>query len=411
MQIFQVGEIAAYLRELLEGDPVLRDVWITGEVSSVTRSARGHYYFSLKDDDSQLRAVMFRGAAERSGADPKPGDSVVAHGRLDFYPPNGSCQFNVDLLYPAGVGAAQLRFEALRLKLETEGLFAADRKRPLPPLPRRIGLVTSEQGAVVHDVITVLSRRYPLAELILSHSSVQGEQAPTELVTALERLTTWRSAAGLPVDVVIIARGGGAPEELAAFDDERVARAVFAAPWPTISAVGHETDYTICDLVADVRAPTPSAAAELVAPHIATLAAAVRDLAASAERSANLQVGKAQAERTALVGRLRAATPLPRIQEHRRLGALAVQRAQQLVLDQTRFAGHELSERSLQLGALSPLATLARGYGIVTRFTQPSTPGQPVTSVSQVEVGDDLDIQVIDGAIAAVSTTVRSVSR
>jgi len=402
MRVYSVGDIGEYLRELFDGDDVLSDVWITGEITNLTRSSSGHLYFSLKDDDGQLRSVMWRSSVLRCGASPQPGDAVVAHGRVDFYPPQGSCQLVVDLLYPAGVGDGQLRFEALRLKLEQEGLFAEERKRPLPPFPRRVGLVTSETGAVFHDVVTVLGRRFPLCQLVFCHSAVQGDRAPRELVLALQRLANWRDADGSVVDLVIVARGGGSPEELACFNDERLARAIFAAPWPVVSAVGHETDFTICDFVADHRAPTPSAAAELVSPDLAVLRL---DLAELVERgrgcieqlldSVDVDLGRSR-------DRLIAASPLARIARDRQATEDQVVRAQ-LALDVRLRSLHEqLDGRKLQLAALSPRATLERGYSVVM------TPrGAVARSVADIAPGDSLTIEVADGAVDATADQVR----
>jgi exodeoxyribonuclease VII large subunit len=294
MRVYAVGEVGAYLQDLFGSDEVLADVWITGEITNFSRAASGHLYFSLKDDDGQLRSVMWRSYANRVAMSPRAGDAVIAHGRLDFYPPQGSTQLVVDLLYPAGIGEGQLRFEALRLKLEEEGLFAEERKRPLPVFPRRIGLVTSETGAVYHDVVTVLSRRFPIGQLVFCHASVQGDRAPGEIVTAIRRLAAWRDSDGSTLDVVIVGRGGGSPEELACFNDERVARAVFAAPWPVVSAVGHETDFSICDFVADHRAPTPSAAAEMVSPDLQALKLDLAELVERARGSVEQVLGSTQ---------------------------------------------------------------------------------------------------------------------
>ena len=334
---------------------------------------------------------------------PKAGDAVVAHGRLEFYPPQGTTQIVVDLLYPAGVGDAQLRFEALRLKLEEEGLFAEERKRPLPHFPKRIGLVTSETGAVYHDVVTVLTRRFPICQVVFCHSAVQGDRAPIELVAALQRLAAWRDADGSPVDVVIVGRGGGAPEELACFNDERVARAIFAAPWPVVSAVGHETDFTICDFVADHRAPTPSAAAELVSPDLAALRQDLADLLARGRITIEQALDAAQLDLRRTRDRLMAHSPLTRIARDRQAAHDQADRAR-LALDRhLRSLAEQLAGRRLQLAALSPRATLGRGYSIVT-----TTGGEVVRSAGSVAVGDGLAIELPDGTVDATTTGVRT---
>ncbi|MCC6177013.1 MAG: exodeoxyribonuclease VII large subunit [Chloroflexi bacterium] len=401
MQVYSVGEIGAYLHDLIAADEILADVWVAGEITNLSRSAAGHYYFSLKDDVGQLRSVLWRGNALRCGASPQSGEAVVAHGRFDYYEPQGSCQLVVDLLYPAGVGEGYLRFEALRLKLEQEGLFAEERKRSLPAYPRRIGLVTSESGAVYHDVVTVLARRYPICQIVFCHSSVQGDRAPLELVAALQRLAEWRDDDGSSLDVVIVARGGGSPEELACFNDERLARAVFASPWPVISAVGHETDVTICDFVADVRAPTPSAAAEMVAPDVDVLRRAVRDLVVRGRGIVEQQVSDTTFVLQRGRDRLLAHSPLTRIaraQQARLDGTTRVRLAMLRYLETLRA---QVDGRSRQLEALSPHATLGRGYSIVTGVS-----GVVVRSTADVTAGDALVIQVSDGALAAQATNV-----
>ncbi|MDP8924791.1 MAG: exodeoxyribonuclease VII large subunit [Chloroflexota bacterium] len=402
MQIFGVEEVGAYIREMFELDDNLADLWVTGEITNFSRSPSGHYYFCLKDATSQLRAVLFRGNAARCGASPRPGDAVVAHGRIDFYQPQGSLQLVVDLLYPAGVGEAHLRFEALRLKLEQEGLFAEERKRPLPPFPRRIGLVTSEGGAVLHDVVNVLSRRYPLVEVVLSHTSVQGDGAPAEIVLALLRLREWTAADGSGVDAVIVARGGGSPEDLACFNDERVARAIFASPWPVVSAVGHETDVTICDFVADLRAPTPSAAAELVAPDLETLRQAVAELVGRGRGCVAQALGEARTELRHARNRLVARSPLAQIAAQRQATDDYAERLRTATLSELRMLREQIEGRRLQLGALSPRATLARGYSIVSRRGD-----GVVRSIGDVGAQQPLTIQVTDGEIEATATDVR----
>ena len=402
MRIYSVGAVGVYLHELLEADEVLADVWVAGEITSFSRASSGHLYFTLKDDEAQLRSVMWRSYANRIAATPKAGDAVVAHGRLDFYPPQGTVQIVVDLLYPAGVGEGQLRFEALRLKLEEEGLFAEERKRALPLFPKRIGLVTSETGAVYHDVVTVLSRRFPICRVVFCHSAVQGERAPIELVQALQRLADWRDADGSPVDVVIVGRGGGAPEELACFNDERLARAIFAAPWPIISAVGHETDFTICDFVADHRAPTPSAAAEMVSPDLAALRLDLADLLERGRITIEQALDTAELDLKRTRDRLMAHSPLTRIARDRQATLDQAERARLALERHLRSLAEQLAGRRLQLAALSPRATLSRGYSIVS-----TEGGEVVRSADGVSVGAGLAIELADGTIDATTTGVR----
>jgi exodeoxyribonuclease VII large subunit len=402
MRVYAVGEVGAYLQELLGADEVLADVWITGEITNFTRASSGHLYFSLKDDEGQLRSVMWRSYANRVAMTPRAGDAVIAHGRLDFYPPQGSTQLVVDLLYPAGVGEGQLRFEALRLKLEEEGLFAEERKRPLPVFPRRIGLVTSETGAVYHDVVTVLSRRFPLAQIVFCHASVQGDRAPAEIVRAIQRLAAWRDSDGGTLDVAIVGRGGGSPEELACFNDERVARAVFAAPWPVVSAVGHETDFSICDFVADHRAPTPSAAAEMVSPDLEAMRLDLAELVERGKLTIEQAVDAAALDVRRARDRLMAHSPLTRIARDRQATLDQSARGRLALLGRLRSLEEQLAGRRLQLAALSPAATLGRGYSILMTDS-----GEVVRSAASVSAGDGLTIALPDGTVDATATGVR----
>ena len=254
-----VSQVTSYIKELLEGDPLLSDIFVQGEVSNLRVSSAGHSYFTLKDCSSLLNCVMFRG---QSGSDLlNNGTEVSTHGRLSFYEPRGSMDYMVDLAMPEGTGKLSLELEQLKIRLEAAGLFEKSRKRTLPTFPKVIGVVTSPSGSVFHDIQNVISRRYPLAKLLLSPSQVQGDAAASNIVSALELLNVNGEA-----DVIIIARGGGSLEELWPFNEELVANAIFGSRIPVISGVGHETDITISDLVADLRAPTPSAAAELAVP-------------------------------------------------------------------------------------------------------------------------------------------------
>ncbi|MBI3263779.1 MAG: exodeoxyribonuclease VII large subunit, partial [Acidobacteria bacterium] len=256
-RIYTVSELAAGLRELLE--TTYPEIWVEGEISNCRIWHTGHLYFTLKDEGAQLKAVMFRTPLRLLRFKPDDGLRVVARGRLTVYEPKGEYQVVCEHMEPHGLGALQLAFEQLKKRLQVEGLFEAARKRTLPVLPRKIGIVTSLEGAAIRDIIHVLARRYPNAHLVIRPSRVQGEDAAADIATAL------RAIAKIPgVDVIIVGRGGGSIEDLWAFNEERVARAIARSPVPVVSAVGHETDVTIADFVADVRAPTPSAAAEIV---------------------------------------------------------------------------------------------------------------------------------------------------
>lgn len=272
LRILAVSDVSRAIREAVRGDERLRDVWVEGEVSRVTISSAGHAYFALKDERSQLQCVWFRDERLRSAFEPQAGLRIVVHGRIDLFEPQGALQLYVESIQPAGFGDLALRFEALKARLAAEGLFDAARKRPLPSRPATIGVVTSPSGVVWRDISHVLARRWPLARVVLVACRVQGDGAPASIVTALRRLERYIEecrAAGRPEDapaVTILARGGGSLEDLWAFNDEAVVRAVVAHTVPLVCGVGHEVDVTLADFAADVRAPTPSAAAEIVVP-------------------------------------------------------------------------------------------------------------------------------------------------
>ncbi len=282
LRILAVGDVARIVRGAVAADERLRDLWVEGEVGRVTISTAGHAYFALKDERAQIQCVWFRDDRARSAFQPQVGLRIVAHGRMDLYEPQGSLQLYVESIQPAGQGDLALRFEALKARLAAEGLFDAARKRPLPPRPATIAVVTSPTGVVWRDVCHVLDRRWPLARVVLVACRVQGDGAPASIVTALRRLERYIvqcREAGRPGDapeVTIVARGGGSLEDLWAFNDERVVRAIVAHSIPVVAGIGHEIDVTLADFAADVRAPTPSAAAEVVVPDRVEYAAALR---------------------------------------------------------------------------------------------------------------------------------------
>ena len=388
IQAIRVAALARYIKELVESDLRLSNLWVEGEISNLSRSSRGHIYFTLKDENCALRCVLFQ--RQYRGAPLNNGDAVLAHGNVNFYAERGDLQLVVDFVQPAGVGARQAEFERLRAALEAEGLFDPARKRPLPPFPRRIGVVTSPTGAVFHDICNVLARRWPLATLVLAPTPVQGPEAVVEVAAAIREL----NAVG-GVDVIIVARGGGSMEELWAFNEEPVARAIFGSAVPVVSAIGHETDYTIADFVADVRAPTPSAAAEIVAPDRYELARYIQGRLAAAKISLASRLSALQNAVDRAQHRMRGALPDPGRERERtstllRHAAAAIQRA----LEQRR---ERTSARAAQLGTLNPRATLARGYAVV----QLRDGKQAVTSVSQVRGRDRLDVHVKDGHFPA----------
>ncbi|MBV9356069.1 MAG: exodeoxyribonuclease VII large subunit [Chloroflexi bacterium] len=377
--IFTVEELGLRIGQTLHADPALRDVWLRGEATNVTRSAAGHIYFSIKDASGQLRCVLFRASAQRSALTPANGVALVAHGAVRFYERQGSCELVADVLFPEGIGLARMRFEALRNRLEAEGLFDPTRKRRLPPFPRRIGVITSDRGAAIHDILTVLERRYPLAEVVFLAAPVQGVGASEALALGLRRLAAWSaSPSQAGVDLIILARGGGSAEDLTVFNDERLVRAIFACSEPVISAVGHETDVTLADLAADVRAPTPSAAAELAGPDLEAVRRDIDHLGQRARGAVRARLADADAQ----------------------LGAarrgLAAQLGHHVELARAQLAGSRA-----QLDALSPAATLARGFAVA------EVDGHALRDARGVAPGADLVVRLHRGRVTSTVTAVR----
>jgi len=382
-----VSDITRYLRQLMESDEVLQDVWVEGEVSNLARPVSGHIYFSIKDASASLKCVIWKSNALRIKVPLQNGMAVEAHGYISVYEPAGQYQLYVDTLRPAGEGYLYQEFVRLKARLEEEGLFSPERKRPIPARPQRIGIVTSATGAALQDMLNTLGRRYPLAEVVLAPAAVQGTEAPTELVAALQALNRLEG-----VDVILIGRGGGSLEDLWAFNDERVVRAVAASRVPVIAGVGHETDFTLTDFAADLRAPTPTGAAVQATPDIADLKL---ELLAAQNRLASALEDRLSYERSVLDGlmhRLQGVSPLRSILNDR-------QRLDDLWLRLERGLGHGLSLRRARLtGAeerlrsLNPLAVLERGYAVVRQAN-----GVVVTRVGQVAAGQDLTVRVSDG--------------
>jgi exodeoxyribonuclease VII large subunit len=447
VRILGVSEVTRAVREAVRADARLRDVWVEGEVGRVTISSAGHAYFALKDERNQLQCVWFRDARLRSAFEPQAGLRIVANGRIDLFEPQGALQLYVDSIQPAGLGDLTLRFEALKARLAAEGLFDAGRKRPLPARPGTIAVVTSPTGAVWRDVCHVLARRWPLARVVLVACQVQGDAAPLSIVGAFRRLERYidqARAEGRPDDVpavTILARGGGSLEDLWAFNDERVVRAVVGHTVPVVCGVGHEVDVTLADFAADVRAPTPSAAAEIVVPDRAAVKAALRGasdrLAAAAGRSITGAGRELDVERRALE-QLR---PEARLAAARERAGMLLDRATRTM--RTRLAGArvseewaaarllpvlpsrlstdrgrlELSSRRLPmlaearlarargaldaaaaaLAVLGPQATLDRGYAIVRREAD----GAVVRSPHEAPAGTRLRVRVARGELDA----------
>jgi exodeoxyribonuclease VII large subunit len=414
-----VREVTDHIRDLFDADRLLGDLWISGEVLESTTSRSGHVFFTLAGDGAQMRCVLFRMNALRQRSLPSPGSACLAHGRVEIYAGDGSYQFYVDLVEEAGIGLAALELELLRQQLESEGLFSESRKRRLPANPSVIGVVTSATGAVWHDIQNVIRRRYPFVQLLMAPAAVQGDGAPAALIDALQALVV----DGRP-DVIVIARGGGAASDLASFNDENLVRAVFASPIPVVSAIGHETDWTLIDFVADLRAPTPSAAAELVTPSIELV---IESLAASLllrishfERA--LTSRTMDIERLAdRLDRVGPAASIPAFngfvdRSNSRLIELAHRQVTTAVgrttadRDRLRSIERSLALRRIDklahttdlLQALSPTETMQRGYA----FVEHRESGRPVKSAAGVAEGDRLRTRFLDGAIESLVTSV-----
>ena len=389
-QALSVTQLNEYLKMVIEGDRVLSNVFVRGEISNFKLYSSGHAYFTLKDDAGQLKSVMFRSYFSRLAFMPEDGMRVIAHGRVSVYESSGQYQLYVDDLQPDGAGSLAMRFEQLKRKLAAEGLFDEARKRSIPPMPKRIGVITSPSGAAVHDIINVLGRRFPAAEMILYPSEVQGAQAPAQLISGVE----FFSMTGL-VDVIILGRGGGSAEDLWAFNDEYLARAVASCSVPVISAVGHESDFTICDFVADRRAPTPSAAAEIAVPDMGEI---LRGLA-SMKIGLQTSMQKRITQERRILGQITASRVFTRPEQmldHFRMRLDEREADLNRAIEQT-LLQRKQSTASMagKLQALNPLSILSRGYATVSRD------GASITSVKQINDNDTLDIRMADGSVRA----------
>ncbi|MCL4237952.1 MAG: exodeoxyribonuclease VII large subunit [Anaerolineae bacterium] len=392
IQPYTIWQLTSYIRDLFDQDPRLFDVWVEGEISNFARASSGHLYFTLKDDRSELRCVMWRAQAARLAFDPQHGDAVIAHGSVTVYEARGQYQLQCDALQIAGAGDLNRQFELLKARLDAEGLFDPARKRPLPPFPRRIGVVTSPTTAAFQDILNVLSRRYPLAEIILSPTLVQGKEAPPQIIAALRRLNEHSAA-----DVILLARGGGSLEDLWCFNDEAVVRAVVASRIPVVTGVGHEIDFTLVDFAADLRAPTPSAAAEVITPDGPAMRATVEAWSARlAGRMAALLTDRRAAlyGQARLLGRL---SPAVQVRSARQqVDDLLGRAGARLQLDLERRR-ERLAAQTRALDSASPLRLLQRGYAIVARAED----GARVTSVQHVAEDMPITITLHDGQLAA----------
>ncbi len=387
--VITVSALNRYVKTLLDRDPVLTDIALRGEISNFTNHFRtGHFYFSLKDDACSVKAVMFRSDAQRVPFAPQNGMRVIVRCRVSLFERDGAFQVYVDEMFPDGIGAMRLAFEQLKEKLNTEGLFDPEHKKMLPAMPRCVGLVTSKTGAAIQDILNVTKRRYPMAHFLLCPVNVQGQEAAPGIVQAIRRLDADRR-----VDVIIVARGGGSREDLWVFNDERIARAAYACQTPLVSAVGHEIDFSILDFVADLRAPTPSAAAELVMPDLtAACSAARRTFSAIRRQMQNrLVLCYNRKERFAHASELAQAKEKParlaaEVEQSRREAADSIKRRFREAQARTAY--------NAQLAAsLNPYGVLARGYGMIRVH------GRTIGSAAAVRAGGEIHVQMHDGSL------------
>ncbi|MBQ3865700.1 MAG: exodeoxyribonuclease VII large subunit [Clostridia bacterium] len=392
-----VTQLNEYVKNKIDGDPLLANVVVKGEISNFTNHRTGHFYLSLKDEGSVIRAVMFQGYNKKLNFLPENGMKVIATGRVSAYVKSGEYQLYITDLAPDGVGALYLAFEQLKKRLEAEGLFRQDRKRPLPKYPAEVGVITSPTGAAVRDMINVSGRRFPLAKLLLYPSLVQGDGAPAQLIAGLKYFNEVR-----PVDVIIIGRGGGSLEELWAFNDEGLARAIAASRIPVISAVGHETDFSISDFAADLRAPTPSAAAEVALPETGDVKRRLHNVIDHMSLTAENRIHALRARVEALA-KTRQLSSMDNLIDDRRMALANLDRDMLYALErrlEDRKAA--LARSAAALNALSPLAVMGRGY---SALFDPA--GKAVNSAKALHPGDRVSVRLTDGQALAEIQEVR----
>jgi len=393
-EVLSVSALIGQMRGLVEGR--FPSVWVAGEVSNYTKASSGHMYFTLKDAKAQLRAVLFRGVNLRMKFEPKDGLAVVARGRLTVYEPRGDCQLQIEELHPKGVGAAELALRQLKERLLAKGYFDPRRKKPLPRFPKRVALVASATGAAVRDMIELFAQRWPLAEVIVRPSRVQGDGAAEEVAVAIRLLNRIHRAGSLPLDAIVIGRGGGSAEDLWAFNEQPVADAIFQSVVPIVSAVGHEIDVTVADLVADHRAETPSAAIVALTPHRQELLASLVEQRDRLRDAVELYIAQARRTLDQITARPVFRRPVARLQTlEQRLDdtAARLHRAARVRIER---ANERLKAIAGQLDTLSPLNVLSRGYSLTH-----TADGRLVRDPADVQPGDEIVTRVAGGTITS----------
>lgn len=395
MEILSVSQVNKYIKTMMDSDMLLSDVTITGEISNFKRHSSGHYYFSVKDSGAAISAAMFKWQNRSLKFMPENGMRVLVHGKITVYEPSGQYQIIADSIEPDGIGALYAAYEKLRLKLESAGYFDSSRKKPLPQFPRRVGVITSPTGAAIRDILNILGRRFPLAEVIMCPSAVQGESAPAELAAAVDAMNAAKAC-----DVIIIGRGGGSIEDLWAFNNIDVVMAVANSKIPVISAVGHETDFTLCDFVADMRAPTPSAAAELAVPDSAAVMNYLVQFRAKSQYALERKIKLNEAQLNSIMQMHGMKNPMYLIETKARMldeVCVSIEKSQGDILNSCEL---RLRETASRLAALNPLAVLGRGYSVVYKGNA------PVNSVKSLSRGDSIDIKLADGMAECTVTSV-----
>ena len=389
-KIYKVHEITQILQGILQSQPILQDLWLEGEISNLGRPASGHVYFTLKDSNSQIQCAIFRSAASRLRFPMQNGDAVLVNGRLSIYDARSQYQIIGERVVPAGVGELQLAFERLKAQLAAEGLFDQVHKKPLPEFPQKIGLITSATGAAIRDILRMLQERYPTVEVLVFPPLVQGDEAAGEIAYAIACMNRQPG-----IDLLIVGRGGGSIEDLWAFNEEIVARALFASHIPTVSAVGHETDFTIADLVADHRAPTPSAAVENIVPDQEELRLQLAAVRSNLARSITQRIDAVRTQLENIQSRIPATHRIDAINRLRQAIDQLDGRGQRATAQQLQGKRRTWQVAATQLDALSPLATLTRGYSICK-----DSSGRTVTDAAQVRTGEEVDVRLSRGRLA-----------
>lgn len=389
-KVYSVNELNNYVKNILDDNENLRQILVSGEISNYKAHYSGHLYMTIKDEAASVKAVMFAGNAAKLRFNPENGMKVLILGTVSLFPRDGSYQLYINTMQPDGYGALSIAFEQLKKKLEKDGLFSSEHKKPIPVFPHRVGVVTSSTGAAIQDIFNVLSRRFPAAEVVVRPSQVQGDGAAEDIARAIKEFNRLNGA-----DVLIVGRGGGSIEDLWAFNEEIVARAVFESEIPVISAVGHETDYTICDFVADLRAPTPSAAAELAVPDIhelkGELLAYKQQLAGLSKHFFNTERGKLTAiEKSGVLK-----DPLIKLNENRRNIAYLNEKLCDLTYSALENNKHKFSALVGKLEVLNPLGVISRGYALIKKGDS------LLKSTNELEIDDEINIKLSDGSVNA----------